>query len=165
MKQTALQFLPGAVVIVCLCWVVDCTAYALDFETWTLAPKTSAALCAVLRGFALPDEVLRCTVTAACSGLRTIIACGALAVLLRKWRLIPLALAGGFLLNLARVVIVELLCRVDVPFGMMVHDLALFLVVLPIGLFAVTLYRQLSHAGRCLIQAYTLMLSGALLSL
>jgi exosortase/archaeosortase family protein len=108
---------------------------------------------------------LRCTVTAACSGLRTIIACGALAVLLRKWRLIPLALAGGFLLNLARVVVVELLCRVDVPFGMMVHDLALFLVVLPIGLFAVTLYRQLSHAGRSLVQAYTLMLSGILLAL
>ena len=165
MKQTALQFLPGAVVIVCLCWVVDCTSLTSTFEAHVLAPKTTHALGAVLRGLMLPDEILRCTVTAACSGLRTMIACGALAACLHRWRLIPLALAGGFLLNLARVVIVELLCRVDVPFGMMVHDLALFLVVLPIGLFAVTLYRQLSHAGRCLVQAYTLMLSGILLAL
>lgn len=164
MKREVFTMLPVALVVVALCWVVDCTSYALDFETWTLAPKTTAALCAVLRGFALPDEVLRCTVTAACSGLRTIIACGALAVLLRKWRLIPLALAGGFLLNLARVVIVELLCRVDLPFGMMVHDLALFLVVLPMGVMAVVCYKHLSRPLRLAAQCYAIILSLCLMN-
>lgn len=164
MKREVFTMLPVALVVVALCWVVDCTSLTSTFEAHVLAPKTTHALGAVLRGLMLPDEILRCTVTAACSGLRTMIACGALAACLHRWRMIPFAIAGGFLLNLARVVIVELLCRVDLPFGMMVHDLALFLVVMPIGLMAVICYRRLARPLRLMVQTYTILLSLCLLT-
>jgi hypothetical protein len=87
------------------------------------------------------------------------VACVAMVAFLRKWLLIPGAIAGGFLLNLIRVVVVELLCRVDLSLGMMVHDLALFLVVAPVGMLTVVVYHRLNRPMQWTAQCYAMMLS------
>ena len=159
MKRELMVLLPVAILVATVCFIVDCTPFTSGLESQVLAPKTTYALGAVLRGLKLPDDVMRCTVTAACSGLRTMVACVAVVAFLRKWRLIPVAIAGGFLLNLIRVVVVELLCRVDLSLGMMVHDLALFLVVAPVGVLTVVVYHRLTRPMQWVAQCYAMMLS------
>lgn len=118
-----------------ICFIVDCTSLTLPLEG-ALQMATSRGRWAVLTGLWLDATICKTTVTVACCGLRTAIACGVLAWVMGAPRTIPLAVVGGFTLNLARVVIVELLVRVDIGLGMMVHDLALFLVIAPLGLLA-----------------------------
>lgn len=148
-----------AFVAICLC--VDYTDLALPLEIG-MADATEKALARTLCGLNLSPELV-CSIAPACSGLRTIVACGLLATLLGAWRILPLALAGGAYLNLLRVLVIEVATRLSPEVGHLLHDFALPLIITPVAWGVCCLWGKVSRLQVALI--YTLAAQLALLLL
>ncbi|HIV09017.1 MAG TPA: exosortase/archaeosortase family protein [Candidatus Spyradenecus faecavium] len=129
--------------------LVDGSSVALPFEGWLAGHMASATRC-VIAGFGA-DAALVGTVAPSCSGLRTAIAGAILGAFLARRRVLGAAVgfACGLGLNLVRLVAVEACFRVSLPFGRTVHDLALYLILLPVALLAGWLW----HAARRPVRA------------
>lgn len=160
-----LRFLALLTLGVSALFVVDATDWALPFESW-LAERMASALRCVFVGVGA-DPALMGSVAPACAGLRTATAgaiLGACLAARRKWLGVLVGALCGLGLNLVRLVAVEAVLRVDHAAGMMLHDLALYAIVLPAALLAAWLWRAASHPARLTLAGCALYL-GALLTL
>lgn len=156
--------LPLLLLAATACFVVDATDWALPLEAW-LAERMASATRAVFVGLNA-DPALLGTVAPACAGLRTATAGAILGACLarRRWLGALVGALCGLGLNLVRLVAVEAALRVDVPFGRALHDLALYLVVLPAALITAWLWRAATRPVRLTLATAALTL-GALLTL
>lgn len=156
--------LPLLLLAASACFVVDATDWALPLEAW-LAERMASATRAVFVGVGA-DPALLGTVAPACAGLRTATAGAILGACLarRRWLGAAVGALCGLGLNLVRLVAVEAALRVDFEAGMMLHDLALYAIVLPAALLAAWLWRAASRPARLTLAGCALYL-GALLTL
>ena len=144
-------------------FIVDATDWALPFETW-LAERMASALRCVFVGVGA-DPALLGTVAPACAGVRTAIGAAILGACLaerRKWLGALVGALCGLGLNLVRLVAVEAALRVDFEAGMMLHDLALYAIVLPAALLAWGLWRICSKPVRVTLAGCALSLAALL---
>lgn len=145
--------------------MVDGSSVALPFESW-LAERMASALRCVFVGVGA-DPALMGTVAPSCAGLRTATAVAILGACLaarRKWLGALVGALCGLGLNFVRLVAIEAVLRVDHAAGMMLHDLALYAIVLPAALLAAWLWRAASRPARLTLAGCALYL-GALLTL
>ena len=156
--------LPLLLLAATACFVVDATDWALPLEAW-LAERMASATRAVFVGLNA-DPALLGTVAPACAGLRTATAGAILGACLarRRWLGALVGALCGLGLNLVRLVAVEAALRVDVPFGQTLHDLALYLVILPAALLAAWLWRLCSLPAKITLAASALSLATLLLA-
>lgn len=156
--------LPLLLLAATACFVVDATDWALPIEAW-LAERMASATRAVFVGLNA-DPALLGTVAPACAGLRTATAGAILGASLarRRWLGALVGALCGLGLNLVRLVAVEAALRVDVPFGRALHDLALYLVVLPAALIAAWLWRAATRPVRLTLATAALTLGALLLA-
>lgn len=143
--------------------MVDGSSVALPFESW-LAERMASALRCVFVGVGA-DPALMGTVAPSCAGVRTALAAAILGACLaprRKWLGALVGAACGLGLNFVRLVAIEAVLRVDHAAGMMLHDLALYAIVLPAALAAWALWRAASRPARLTLAGCALYL-GALL--
>ena len=160
-----LRFLALLLLGVSALFIVDATDWALPMEAW-LAERMASALRCVFVGVGA-DPALMGTVAPACAGVRTALAAAILGACLaprRKWLGALVGALCGLGLNLVRLVAVEAALRVDHAAGMMLHDLALYAIVLPAALAAWALWRLCSKPARATLAGCALYL-GALLTL
>lgn len=159
-----LQFLALLTLAVSCLFIVDATDWALPLEAWLAERMASATRCVFVGLNA--DPALLGTVTPACAGLRTATAGAILGACLarRRWLGAAVGALCGLGLNLVRLVAVEAALRVDFEAGMMLHDLALYAIVLPAALLAAWLWRAASRPARLTLAGCALYL-GALLTL
>ena len=163
--RAALRFLALLTLGVSALFVVDATDWALPFETW-LAERMASALRCVFVGLNA-DPALLGTVAPACAGVRTAIGAAILGACLaerRKWLGAAIGAACGLGLNFVRLVAVEAVLRVDVEAGRMLHDLALYAIVLPAALAAYALWRVCSKPARATLAVSALSLATLLLA-
>ena len=146
-------------------FIVDATDWALPLETW-LAGQMAEALRAVCVGVGA-DPALMGTVAPACAGVRTAIGAAILGACLAERRKLLGALVGaacGLGLNFVRLVAIEAVLRVDHAAGMMLHDLALYAIILPAALLAWALWRLCSRPAKLTLAASALSLAALLLA-
>lgn len=162
--RAALRFLALLTLGVSALFVVDATDWALPFESW-LAGQMAEALRAVCVGVGA-DPALMGTVAPACAGLRTATAGAILGACLaqRRWLGAAVGALCGLGLNFVRLVAVEAVLRVDFEAGMMLHDLALYAIVLPAALLAARLWRAASRPVRATLAGCALYLGALLLA-
>ena len=163
--RAALRFLALLTLGVSALFVVDATDWALPLEAW-LAERMASALRCVFVGVGT-DPALVGTVAPSCAGVRTAIGAAILGACLAPRRKLLGAAVGalcGLGLNLVRLVAIEAALRVDVEAGRMLHDFALYLVILPAALLAAWLWRAASRPARLTLAGCALYL-GALLTL
>ena len=143
-------------------FIVDATDWALPFETW-LAGQMAEALRAVCVGVGA-DPALMGTVAPACAGVRTAIGAAILGACLarRRWLGVLVGALCGLGLNLVRLIAVEAALRVDFEAGMMLHDLALYAIVLPAALLAYAIWRAASRPARLTLAGCALYLAALL---
>lgn len=161
MMRTFLVLLIGVSAL----FVVDATEWALPVEAW-LAERMASALRCVFVGVGA-DPALVGTVAPACAGVRTALAAAILGACLaerRKWLGALVGAACGLGLNLVRLVAIEAVLRVDHAAGMMLHDLALYAIILPAALAAYALWRLCSKPARATLAASALYLAALLLA-
>ena len=160
-----LRFLALLLLACSLLFIVDATDWALPFETW-LAGQMAEALRAVCVGVGA-DPALLGTVAPACAGLRTATAGAILGACLaqRRWLGALVGALCGFGLNLVRLVAVEAALRVDLEAGRMLHDLALYAIILPAALAAYALWRVCSKPARATLAGCALTLAALLLAI
>ncbi len=159
-----IRLVPLLLLAATACLIVDTTDWALPIEAW-LAEQTAEALRAVFVGVGA-DAALTGTVAPACAGLRTATAGAILGACLarRRWLGAAVGALCGLGLNFVRLVAVEAVLRVDFEAGMMLHDLALYAVVLPTTLLAAWLWRVASRPVRATLAGCALYLGALLLA-
>lgn len=159
-----IRLVPLLLLAATACLIVDTTDWALPLEAW-LAERMASALRCVFVGVGA-DPALMGTVAPACAGLRTATAGAILGACLarRRWLGAAVGALCGLGLNFVRLVAVEAVLRVDHAAGMMLHDLALYAIVLPAALLAAWLWRAASRPARLTLAGCALYL-GALLTL
>lgn len=161
-----LRFLPLLALLtlgVSALFVVDATDWALPMEAW-LAERMASALRCVFVGVGA-DPALMGTVAPSCAGVRTAIGAAILGACLaerRKWLGAAIGAACGLGLNFVRLVAIEAVVRVDVEAGMMLHDLALYAIVLPAALAAWGVWRFCSRPVRVTLAGCALYLAALL---
>ena len=163
--RAALRFLALLLLAASACFVVDATDWALPLEAW-LAERMASALRCVFVGVGA-DPALMGTVAPSCAGVRTAIGAAILGACLAERRKLLGALVGaacGLGLNFVRLVAIEAVLRVDHAAGMMLHDLALYAVVLPAALLAAWLWRAASRPARLTLAGCALYLGALLLA-
>ena len=146
-------------------FIVDATDWALPMEAW-LAERMASALRCVFVGVGA-DAALVCTVAPSCAGVRTAIGAAILGACLaerRKWLGALVGAACGLGLNFVRLVAIEAALRVDFEAGMMLHDLALYAIVLPAALAAWGVWRFCSKPARVTLAGCALYLAALLLA-
>ena len=159
MIRLALLFTLGASAL----FIVDNTDWALPMEAW-LAERMASALRCVFVGVGA-DAALVGTVAPACAGVRTALAAAILGACLaerRKWLGALVGTACGLGLNFVRLIAIEAVLRVDHAAGMMLHDLALYAIVLPAALAAWGLWRLCSKPVRVTLAGCALYLAAIL---
>ena len=158
-----LRFLALLLLACSALFIVDATDWALPMETW-LAERMASALRCVFVGVGA-DPALLGTVAPACAGVRTAIGAAILGACLaprRKLLGAAIGAACGLGLNLVRLVAVEAVLRVDVEAGRMLHDLALYAIILPAALAAYALWRVCSKPVRVTLAGCALYLAALL---
>ena len=163
--RAALRFLALLLLGVSALFVVDATDWALPFESW-LAERMASALRCVFVGVGA-DPALMGTVAPSCAGVRTAIGAAILGACLaerRKWLGALVGAACGLGLNFVRLVAIEAVVRVDFEAGMMLHDLALYAIVLPAALAAWGVWRFCSKPARVTLAGCALYLAALLLA-
>ena len=163
--RAALRFLALLTLGVSALFVVDATDWALPFESW-LAERMASALRCVFVGVGA-DPALVGTVAPSCAGVRTAIGAAILGACLaerRKWLGALVGALCGLGLNFVRLVAIEAVLRVDHTAGMILHDLALYLVILPAALAAWALWRLSSKPVRATLAGCALFLATLLLA-
>ena len=162
--RAALRLLALLALAASALFIVDQTDWALPFETW-LAERMASALRCVFVGVGA-DPALAGTVAPACAGLRTATAGAILGACLarRRWLGAAVGALCGLGLNFVRLVAVEAVLRVDLEAGRMLHDLALYAVVLPTTLLAAWLWRVASRPVRATLAGCALYLGALLLA-
>ncbi len=161
-----LWFLALLLLAASACFVVDATDWALPLEAWLAECMASATRCVFVGLNA--DPALLGTVAPACAGLRTATAgaiLGACLTARRKWLGALVGALCGLGLNFVRLIAVEAALRVDHAAGMMLHDLALYAVVLPAALLAWALWRLCSRPAKITLAASALSLAALLLAI
>ena len=141
-------------------FIVDATDWALPMETW-LAERMASALRCVFVGVGA-DAALVGTVAPSCAGVRTAIGAAILGACLaarRKWLGALVGAACGLGLNFVRLVAIEAVVRVDFESGMMLHDLALYAIVLPAAFAAWGVWRFCSKPVRVTLAGCALYLA------
>lgn len=160
-----LRFLALLLLACSALFIVDATDWALPMETW-LAERMASALRCVFVGVGA-DPALMGTVAPSCAGVRTAIGAAILGACLaerRKWLGALVGALCGLGLNFVRLVAIEAVLRVDHAAGMMLHDLALYAIVLPAALAAWALWRLCSKPVRATLAAAALSLAALLLA-
>ena len=160
-----LRFLALLTLGVSALFIVDATDWALPMEAW-LAERMASALRCVFVGVGA-DPALMGTVAPACAGVRTAIGAAILGACLaerRRWLGAAIGALCGLGLNLVRLVAIEAVLRVDFEAGMMLHDLALYAIVLPAALLAAWLWRAASRPARLTLAGCALYLGALLLA-
>ena len=158
-----LRFLALLLLACSALFIVDATDWALPMEAW-LAERMASALRCVFVGVGA-DAALVGTVAPSCAGVRTATAGAILGACLAERRKLLGALVGaacGLGLNLVRLAAIEAVLRVDVEAGRMLHDLALYAVVLPAALAAWALWRLCSRPAKITLAACALSLAALL---
>ena len=160
-----LRFLALLTLGVSCLFIVDATDWALPMEAW-LAERMASALRCVFVGVGA-DAALVGTVAPSCAGVRTAIGAAILGACLaerRKWLGAAVGALCGLGLNFVRLVAIEAVLRVDHAAGMMLHDLALYAIVLPAAFAAWALWRLCSKPVRATLAAAALSLAALLLA-
>ena len=161
--RAALRFLALLPLGVSCLFIVDATDWALPMEAW-LAERMASALRCVFVGVGA-DPALVGTVAPACAGVRTAIGAAILGACLAERRKLLGALVGaacGLGLNLVRLAAIEAVLRVDHAAGMILHDLALYAIVLPAALLAWALWRLCSRPAKITLAGCALSLAALL---
>ena len=158
-----LRFLALLTLGVSCLFIVDATDWALPMEAW-LAERMASALRCVFVGVGA-DAALVGTVAPACAGVRTAIGAAILGACLaerRKWLGALVGALCGLGLNFVRLVAIEAVLRVDHAAGMILHDLALYAIILPAALLAWALWRLSSRPAKITLAASALSLAALL---